>query len=113
MALADRLRTYAQECLDQAKAATDEELRGALLQNAESWLRLAIAHEARHCGPTRGGGKEAAARSPGPTPVHVLSVGRDRLRAPFATVPASAVGRLGADRPRGAQAEPDGAYRST
>ena len=90
MALADRLRKYAQECLDQAKAATDDELKGALLHNAEGWLRLAIAYETRHASPARGGAHDAASRLAGPTPAQVMRAGRERLRHSLRVVPASA-----------------------
>ena len=48
MKLSDRLRHYAKENLDLAKASPEGELRQIYLQNAEAWIRMAAAHDRRN-----------------------------------------------------------------
>jgi len=60
MKLSDRLRLYAKENLDLAKASPEGELRQIYLQNAEAWIRMAAAHDKRNEPPP--GKQESPAR---------------------------------------------------
>jgi hypothetical protein len=57
MSKSDKYRRFAEECMDMARAATDERTRAVLIQMAQVWFRLAE-------GRTKGDGKEQLIRDP-------------------------------------------------
>ena len=43
----DKYRLFAEQCMEMASSATDEQIRAALVQMAQVWFRLAEEHEER------------------------------------------------------------------